>query len=430
MTTIEIPYDERKLELHIDEKNLQSVLSAKTEDYRPAKSPQELVGEALQHPLDALPLHELAIGKRRVTIVTSDHTRSMPSSITLPLLLSEIRRGNPDADITILIATGLHRASTRQEMCRMFGTHIVETEKIVNNDAFDDTAFNCIATLPSGADLWVNRLALSCDLLVTEGFIEPHFFAGFSGGRKSILPGVCNASTVKQNHSYKAISNEKAAAGVLEGNPIHEDMVYAARAVRVQFILNVALNSRKEIIAAFAGDLEQAHTAGVEFVRSMARCEAPPADIVVTSNGGYPLDQNLYQSPKAVATASACAKKGGVLIMCCGCRDGVGGSYFSKLIAAPIDETDRFLSAIPPEQTLPEQWCAQIYFRILRNYTVILVTTFLDHALVRQANMIPASDVDEALAMAYEIKGAQARVTVIPDGVSVIIEPTGQEESE
>ena len=421
MQTISIPYYRSTLDLHVEERNLKAVITAKTDAYHAAKGQRELVEDALANPIGTPRLSALAEGKKRVVIVTSDHTRPVPSKITLPLLLAEIRRGNPEADITILIATGLHRPTTEAEQRQMFGDEIVDHEKIVINRAFEEQDFGFVRILPSGAELWVNRTALDCDLLICEGFIEPHFFAGFSGGRKSILPGICNAATVNENHSYKAISSRYAKAGVLNHNPIHEDMVCAARAVNVQFILNVALDAEKKIIAAFAGDLEQAHTEGVQFVRSLAQCKCVEGDIVVTSNGGYPLDQNLYQSPKAVATAEACCREGGVIIMCCSCADGMGGQFFEKLCTrGTVEEIDQYLSSIPPKQTISEQWCAQIYARILRRHRVILVTTFLDHELVRKANMIPASSPDEALAMAYELLGSDARVVVIPDGVAVL----------
>ena len=421
MKTIKIPYYTSSLDLHIEEENLEAVITAKTDEYVAEKSEEALVKEALANPIGSPRLRELAKGKKKVTLVTSDHTRAVPSKLTLPILLAEIREGNPDADITILIATGLHRATTEAEQRRMFGDAIVDNEKIAVNDAFKDEDFAYVKTLPSGAELWVNKIALECDLLITEGFIEPHFFAGFSGGRKSILPGICNAATVNENHSYKAISSPYSTTGVLEHNPIHEDMVCAARAVNTQFILNVALNGEKKVIAAFAGDLEEAHATGVKFVRELAQCPSISGDIVITSNGGYPLDQNLYQSPKAVATAEACCKEGGVIIMCASCYDGMGGTHFEKLIVkGTVDEIDEFLSKIPPKETIAEQWCAQIYSRILKKYRIILVTTYLDHEMVRKANMIPASSPDEALAMAYEMMGKDARVVVIPDGVAVL----------
>lgn len=419
--TIPIPYYTSTLALHVEEENLKAVLTAKMHGFHAEKSQEQLVLDALEHPVDSPRLRTLAEGKRKIVIVTSDHTRAVPSKITLPLLLKEIRSGNPDADITILIATGLHRPTTEEEQRRMFGDEIVDHEKIAINNAFAPEQFVELCTLPSGAVFQVNRLAAECDLLVTEGFVEPHFFAGFSGGRKSILPGICSERTVNENHSYKAVSHPRSNSGMLKDNPIHADMLCAAKAVNVQFIFNVALDGEKKIVAAWAGNLEQAHEAGVAFIRQWSQCPVVTGDIVITSNGGYPLDQNLYQSPKAMATAEACAGEDGVIIMCCSCCDGMGGAHFGQLIQRGTpDEIDRYLSSIPPEKTIPEQWCTQVCVRVLRKHPVILVTTFLSHDEVRKANMIPASTPDEALEIAYRLKGEQASVVVIPDGVSVL----------
>lgn len=419
--TIPIPYYTSTLDLHVDEENLKAVLTAKMHGFHAEKSQEQLVLDALEHPVGSPRLRELAKDKQKIVIVTSDHTRAVPSKITLPLLLKEIRSGNPQADITILIATGLHRPTTEEEQRRMFGDDIVDHEKIAINNAFDPEQFVELCTLPSGAVFQVNKLAAQCDLLVTEGFVEPHFFAGFSGGRKSILPGVCSERTVNENHSYKAVSHPRSNSGMLKDNPIHADMLCAAKAVNVQFIFNVALDGEKKIVAAWAGDLEKAHEAGVAFIRQWSQCPVVTGDIVVTSNGGYPLDQNLYQSPKAMATAEACAGEDGVIIMCCSCCDGMGGAHFGEILQRGTpDEIDRYLSEIPPQKTIPEQWCAQVCVRVLRKHQVILVTTFLDHDEVRRANMIPASTPDEALEIAYRLKGEHASVVVIPDGVSVL----------
>lgn len=421
MKKIEIPYHTSHMELTIDEKNLEALVYANSDSYNPKKSEVELIKEALENPIGTKRLRDIAKDRKKIVLVTSDHTRAVPSKLTLPVLLKEIREGNPNADITILIATGLHRKTTEEEQRKMFGDEIVDNEKIAINDAFKPEDFVNLCTLPSGASFCVNKLAVECDLLVTEGFIEPHFFAGFSGGRKSILPGICNEVTVNENHSYKAIASKYSQAGILNHNPIHEDMIFAARKVNVEFIFNVALNSEKKVIAAFAGDLEEAHEKGVEFVRGLAQCDPVEGDIIITSNGGYPLDQNLYQTPKAVATAEACAKKDAVIIMCASCIDGMGGSYFEKLIVkGSVDEIDDYLSKIPPKETIPEQWCAQIYARILKKHKVILVTTYLDKETVEKANMIHATSPNEALEIAYELKGRDARVVVIPDGVAVL----------
>lgn len=421
MKTIKMPYYKSTMDLHIDEKNLTAVITAKIDKYKSNADEEELVHQALANPIGTPRLSELAKGKEKVVLVTSDHTRAVPSKITLPILLKEIRNGNPDADITILIATGLHRPTTIEEQKAMFGEEIVKSEKIVVNDAFADEDFVYICALPSGAGFHVHKLAAQCDLLVTEGFIEPHFFAGFSGGRKSILPGICSAETVNENHSYKAVANPYSTGGVLKNNPVHEDMVYAARKMNVQFTFNVALDAGKKIIAAFAGDLIASHEAGCEWIRALSQCEPVTGDIVITSNGGYPLDQNLYQTAKAVATAQVCAGEDGVIIICASCVDGMGGTYFTELMTSGTpEEIEEKLSKIPPKETIPEQWNVQIYNRSLKKHPVIMVTTYLDHDLIRKANMQAASDVNEALEMAYEIKGRNAKVVVIPDGVSVL----------
>lgn len=421
MSTFQMPYHSTVMELSVDDKNLEAVITAKL-DIQTDRSEYQIASEALRNPIGSPRLRELARGKKRVTIVTSDHTRAMPSQITMPLLLKEIREGNPEAEITILIATGLHRKTTLEEQKERFGEEIVAHEHIVVNDAFCREDFDFVTELPSGAELWVNRAALECDLLVTEGFIEPHFFAGFSGGRKSVLPGICNAATVNENHSFRALASPYATAGELDRNPVHIDMLAAAKAVKVSFIFNVALDPEKKIVAAFAGDLELAHAQGVAFVRKGAEQPRVEGDIVVTSNGGYPLDQNLYQSPKAVSTAEACCREGGVIVIFCACCDGMGGEYFGKLATMGTPkEIENYLSAIPPRESIPEQWSAQVYARVLQHHKVILVTDFLDHELVRKANIIPVKTAEEAMEQAYQIMGKDARVVVIPDGVSVLI---------
>lgn len=421
MKKFDIPYYKSYLPLSISEDNLEGVLVSAAHGVKAELSQEEIVKKALANPIGTKHLGELCCGKEKIAIVTSDHTRAVPSKITLPILLKEIRDANPTAQVSILVATGLHRATTDKELRSMFGDEIVDKERIFINDAFEPGDFADAGVLPSGASFHVNKEVLDCDLLITEGFIEPHFFAGFSGGRKSILPGMCDMVTVNENHSYSAIASEYAKTGVLENNPIHIDMIVAARRVNVQFILNVLLDSEKKIIAAYCGDLEKAHAAGVAKLREIAQCKAIKGDIVITSNGGYPLDQNLYQSPKAISTAEVCANEGGVIIMACSCVDGMGGTNFAELIVSGTpEEIDQRLAKIPPEKTIAEQWCAQIYSRILKKHKVILVTTYIDHETVKKCNMIPASDMSEAMEIAYRLKGESAKVVVIPDGVSVM----------
>lgn len=421
MATVNVPYNKSHLEFHIGDNSLRAVIEERSRGYDPGKTGEELVREALEAPTGTKKLRELAAGARHITVITSDHTRAVPSRITLPMLLEEIRSGNPGADITILIATGLHRPTTDEELRLMFGDEVVDNEKIVINRAFEPGDFVFLGKLPSGADLAVNRYAVDCDLLVAEGLIEPHFFAGFSGGSKSILPGICSAETVNENHSYRALSNPRASTGVIEKNPVREDIEAAGRMAGLAFILNVVLSGDRRIIGAFAGHREKAHLEGVKFLRSLSECGAVEGDIIVTSNGGFPLDQNLYQSAKGASTAETCAADGAVIILCASCCDGIGGENFAELMASgSADEIDALLRAVPPKNTRAESWNAQIFSRILKKHRIILVSD-LDPVEVRKFNMIPASTPDEALGTAYSLKGENARVVVIPDGVAALV---------
>ena len=418
----QLPYYKSTLPLHVPDKNLKHVLVNHAEEFHSDRSEADIVRDALAAPIGTPPLSVLAQGKQNILVITSDHTRSMPSGITMPILLEEIRKGQPDASITILIATGLHRPTTQEELLDRFGPDIVTRERIVVHNAFQPEEMRYVCQLPSGAGLSVNRLALESDLIVSEGFIEPHFFAGFSGGRKSILPGICSQETVNENHSAKAIASPLATTGVLHGNPIHEDMAYAARKVGLAFILNVAMDAEKHIVAAFAGDCIQAHARGCAFVSDMCGVDKVTSDIVITTNSGYPLDQNLYQTPKGVSTAAACAGEDGVLILGASLCDGVGGTNFEKLMRLGSPQVIKdTIEAIPPKESIPEQWCAQIYARLLLQHPIIIVTQHMAPRELEAMGFLAATSFDQALEMAFRLKGPDASVTVIPDGVSVIV---------
>ena len=418
---ISLPYGQKSVELSIESNNIAGILRIPNPADGTKINEKDIVIKALAEPIGSPPLYRLAQNKQKVVIITSDHTRAVPSKITLPLLLAEIRRGNPHADITVVIATGLHRGMTLEEMRARFGEELFEKERFVNHNAYDTASLTTLGTLPSGSKCEVNTLALNADLLIAEGFIEPHFFAGFSGGRKSVFPGIASQACVNINHSAKAIADPRSITGVLDGNPIHEDMIKAARMANLTFILNVLLNEKKEIIRAFAGDTDKAHRAGCAKLLADAGIEAVKADIVITTNGGYPLDQNLYQCPKCLSSALMCAKKDAVIILAAACEDGLGGENFGRMMQeANASVLLKHILATPPEQTVSEQWCVQRFAEALLSYKIILVSS-LEKSLVTAMGFLYADTVDNALQQAYEIKGKDAKATIIPDGVSVIV---------
>lgn len=423
MANIKLPYGKEFLEVEIPDERLNAILESDINKYKPELDEVDLVREALENPIGTPKLRDMAKGKDKVVIIASDHTRPVPSKIIMPLMLEEIRKGNPDADITILISTGCHRATTKEELIEKFGPEIVANEKIHVHDCDDESMLVNIGVLPSGGLLIINRLAVEADLLVAEGFIEPHFFAGFSGGRKSVLPGIASRATVMYNHNAEFIDNEKARTGMLDGNPIHRDMLYAARAARLDFIVNVIINSKKEIIHAVAGDCDLAHRQGCEFLGKYCRVKSAPSDIVVSTNGGYPLDQNIYQAVKGMTAAEATVNEGGVIIMVAKSNDGHGGERFYKTFKEEKD-VDRMMEtflATPSEETIPDQWQSQIFARVLKKAKIIYVSDAPDD-MVEDLHMIPARTVEEAIEKADEILGKKdSKITVIPDGVSVIV---------
>ena len=419
---IEIPYGKGTQTLCVEDSRVRGVLTP-THAAHEAADQQELVRAALEKPIGSAPLHEIAKGKQKVVVITSDHTRPLPSSITLPLYLAEIRKGNPDADITILIATGVHRYPTEVEKRAKYGDAICDHEKLIVHDASQDENLVLMATLPSGGELWLNKLVAEADLVVSEGFVEPHFFAGFSGGRKSILPGVAGRRTVLYNHNASFIHARESRQGNLDGNPIHRDMAFAAETAKLAFILNVLLDGDKRIIAAFAGDSVKAHEAACKLCMEQTSVIAAPADIVVTSNGGYPLDQNIYQCVKGLTAAESCVNEGGVIILSAGLGDGHGGEAFYHWFADRKDacEVMRDIINVPAGETHMDQWQAQILARVQQKAFCIFVTEEENRRMLEDMHMGWAPDMDAAMKLAASRVGENASVTVIPDGVGVIV---------
>ena len=401
MFEMNVPYDKGQMKIKLEDKNLAGVLEGRQSDYKTTLSENEIVEQSLNNPIGSKSLEELAKGKKNIVIISSDHTRPVPSKIITPI----------------------HRPSTHEELVAKYGEEIVKNEEIVMHVSTDDSSMVKIGQLPSGGDCIINKVAAEADLLISEGFIEAHFFAGFSGGRKSVLPGIASYKTIMANHSGEFINDKMSRPGNLQHNLVHEDMVYAARTAKLAFIVNVVLNGNHEIIGSFAGDMEKAHEKGCDFVRSLASVNKVNCDIAISTNGGYPLDQNIYQAIKGMTAAEATLNPDGIIIMIAGCRDGHGGIGFYHNIADVKDPEEFEQKAIhtPRLETVPDQWTSQICARILAHHKVILVSDLVDPQLVKDMHMDLATTVDEALEKAFEIKGKDAKVAVIPDGLGVVV---------
>ena len=422
MIEFDLPYDRTTQHLALKEKNFAGALVGHQGEFKPEFGQEALVEAALDAPYGSPSLEKLCAGKRDIVIISSDHTRPVPSRITMPILLRRIHAAAPEARVRILVATGMHRASTHEELVDKYGEDIVANEEIVMHVSTDDDAMEKIGMLPSGGECIINKVAAQADLLIAEGFIEPHFFAGFSGSRKSVLPGIASYKTIMWNHNGGFINDKKSRTGNLAGNRMNEDMMAAAEMARLAFIMNVVINGDHEIIGAFAGDFREAHAAGCNFVRELAEVSAVPCDIAVTTNGGYPLDQNIYQAVKGMTAAEATLEEGGVIIEVAGCRDGHGGEGFYRSMSEnePAD-FERRCAETPASDTLADQWESQILSRILAHHPVILVSDLCDHQMIRDMHMTPANTVEEALEIAFQLKGEDAKVAVIPDGLGVVV---------
>ena len=415
---VHIPYGRTVIEYDEGSAN---VLCSRIDELKAEADGLSIVKAAMENPIDSPRLRELAKGKANCVIIISDHTRPVPSRDILPNMIAELKEGNPDIDITLLVATGFHRGTTKEELINKMGEELYNSCKIVIHDCRDADSNVQIGVLPSGAPCVIDRLAVETELLVSEGFIEPHFFAGFSGGRKSVLPGVCDQVTVLGNHCSRFIDSEKARTGKLDGNPMHEDMLAAAKLANLQFIVNVVIDEDKRTVAAFAGNYVTAHRKGCDFLLDYAKVKPAYADIVITSNGGAPLDQNIYQSVKSMSAAEASCNPGGVIIEVSECIDGHGGQAFYEALRdcesaeALYDE----IMATAQDKTVPDQWESQILARILKKFTVIMVCDAKYKGIVEEMKMKYAESLDEAIAMAKAM--GKESMTFIPNGVSVIV---------
>src|SRR5205809_2420990 len=372
---------------------------------------------ALQDPIGAPALREFLHATHRVCVAFTDLTRATPNERIIPWLLEWMDGRVPRENITLLNQLGTHRPNTRAELETMLTPHVVANYRVLNHEPENPGALVQLGTTRDGTPALINRHIVEADVRIITGFIEPHFFAGFSGGPKGIMPGCAGLKTVMSNHGAKNIGDPRAAFGVTEGNPLWEELRDIALRIGPSFLLNVSLNEQKQITGVFAGDLLAAHKAGCEFVRASAMQKVKsPFEIVVTTNSGYPLDLNLYQGVKGMSAGARVVKEGGTLILAAECREGVpAGSPLDKLLRS-ASSTEEILTLLStPGVVRPEQWQAHIQALVQRRAKV-LVHSSLPDEVVRAAHLSPCHDISATVSELVQANHNGARIAVLPQG--------------
>lgn len=375
------------------------------------------ITRALRSPIGSKPLKELVGRNTKVGIIFSDVTRATPYHILLPALIKELEHVDP-GNITLFCATGTHRPAPPEELETILGKEFSGKYRIVQNDTNDKSLFVFTGNTASGNEIYLNVELLDCDLKILTGFIEPHFFMGFSGGGKAVFPGMAYLDTIRFNHSISMLENENARWGITHGNPLWEDVHEATDMLSGLFLLNITLNKRREISGVYAGDLRKAHREGCIFAKETAMAPVDePYDLVITSNSGYPLDLNIYQSIKGMSAAMQVVKKSGDILIAAECWDGIpDNTDFARMLASAdnIDELYEFVKK--NEKDYQDTW--QIFYEVLiqRWASVSLYTDKLDDETVKKAHFSPVQDPEKRIMEILEKHGPDTRICVLPEG--------------
>jgi nickel-dependent lactate racemase len=408
------PYGNSILKARIPAENISQVLTR--HHARGLKNPTDAIVNGLRFPIGSLPLTGRLHESDRVVVIVTDNTRACPDDRLLPPILAELEQELPRENITIIVALGLHPPLSKEELIKKLGNNIVEKYDVINHDVCQTVN---IGVTSRGTPVDVNRRVVEADFRISTGFIEPHFFAGFSGGAKSIAPGVASPGSIRINHGYKMIEHPLSRAGILKGNPIHEDIVEQARMAKLDFIVNVLLNEDKEITHIVAGDPVKAHEKGCEIERSVAGVRVGhKVDITITTNGGAPLDLDMYQTCKGVDNASQITRDSGTIIMASACNAGIGPEAFRKLHAS-VGSPEEVLEKIRREEPLGVQWQNQILARAQLKNDVYLVSE-LEDSRVREMMMVPVPTIEAGLQRALGVLGDDAEVAIMSQGPLVL----------
>lgn len=373
--------------------------------------------ESIRHPYSTLPLRELITSDESLAIAIPDITRALPSDRLLPWLFEELKGLKPEK-VTIIVGTGTHRGNTPDELLQMVGPEIVAKYRIVNHDCRDSSTLIYAGRSPYGYDVSYTADYVKADRRILMGFIEPHFMAGFSGGYKAVFPGIADLNAIQTYHGFTNIAHPKSTWGILEGNPTQSHVRAAGSLLPVDFLINVTLNTKRQITGYFCGDVTAAHEAGCIFSRETAMVRVKEAfPIVVTTNSGYPLDLNLYQTVKGMSAAHPITKENGLIITASRCNNGFPehGAFKEQLLRwATVEEAWAVMQS--PDFREPDQWQTQKLLQILRTCRVSLRST-LDPNLVQRAHLTPIEDVRTAIdAELIHLGRPDAPVAVIPEG--------------
>lgn len=390
----------------------------------PLPDPLAALEQALDHPIAGPPLQTLAQGKRSAAISLCDITRPAPNRLTLPPILARLAQvGIPPSRITLCIATGLHRLATPAELERILSPEILAAYPVYNHDARNRDEHTFLGTTASGTEAWVATPFVQADLRLTLGFIEPHLMAGFSGGRKLVAPGLAHEQTIKRLHSPAFMRDPRSSEGLIDGNPLHQELLEIARLAGHDFLLDVALTRRREIAGVFAGTPEPAHAAGVGFVsRALLELLEKPAEAVITTCAGYPLDLTFYQAIKGVTAAAPLVKPGGTILLLAACDEGAGAAEFQRLLFRCRTASD-FLDLLDREPVEVDQWMLEKLALVLRDRQVLFHLPGLTPHQQDALWCHHYSDPNEALAALAASLPPNALTAVIPEGPYVLARP-------
>jgi nickel-dependent lactate racemase len=387
-----------------------------------AADPRAAVHDALRNPVAGPPLREIVQAGQTVAISICDGTRAQPRHIVVPAILEELEGTVRPDDVVVLVATGTHRGNTDAELRRMLGDDVVDAVRVVNHDARDAASLAWMGRLGADVPVWLNRLWVDADVRITTGFVEPHFFAGFSGGPKMVAPGLAGLETTLTLHDAARIGHPSARWGIIEGNPVHDDVRAIAAATGTDFALDVILDADQRLVQAFGGELFAMHRAACAVAKDVAMRAVPsPFDVVVTTNSGYPLDQNLYQAVKGMSAAAQVVKPGGLIVCAAECRDGFPdhGSYRDELVSAASPQ-ELLESIARRAKTVPDQWQTQIQSVIQSRARVVVKTSFLSDDDLAAAHLEQTQDVTATVREALAEAGPEATVCVLPEGPQTI----------